>query len=203
MIQLTRKERDKLLRRTDILRAAEHLFARKGYERATIQDIAEQAQYGAGTVYLYFKDKESLYHSLINEKISTMVSLIREKTAGIDDAGRKLEIFVTEVLDYFEKNHDFFRIFISERGKLQWELEMHSPKSPHIEHLPFITDIIKEGQQQKLLRDDYSARQVAEIMVSVISSVIFDYLKQKPGTKSLREMSGFILELFLNGAKKK
>ena len=201
MIQLTRKERDKLLRRTDILRAAEHLFARKGYEGATIQDIADQARYGAGTVYLYFKDKESLYYSLIDEKISMMVSLVKEKAARVAAAGGKLEIFVQEVFDYFEKNQDFFRIFISERGRLQWQMEVHS-RPAHIEHLPFVTDMIKAGQEQKLLRDDYSPRLMAESLVSMISAVIFDYLRQKPGQKSLKEMSGFVIELFLKGARR-
>jgi AcrR family transcriptional regulator len=202
MIQLTRKERDKMVRRTDILRAAEHLFARKGYEGATIQDIAQQAQYGAGTVYLYFKDKESLYYSLIEEKISTMVTIIKEKTSRIEDAGRKLGIFVDEVFDYFEQNQDFFSIFILERGRLQWEMEVHA-RPAHIEHMPFVTEMVKAGQQQKLLRDDYAPRQMAELLVSMISSVIFDYMKQKPGQKSLKEMSGFVLGLFLNGARKK
>ncbi len=58
---LGRKERYRFLRKTDIIRAAEHVFALKGFHKATIQDIARQAQYATGTVYLYFEDKNSLY----------------------------------------------------------------------------------------------------------------------------------------------
>ena len=75
-----RKERDRQLRRTDILRASEHVFAQKGYDNATMQDIAKEAQYATGTVYLYFKDKEALYFSLLEEKIFCMMSATREKT---------------------------------------------------------------------------------------------------------------------------
>jgi len=203
MIQLTRKERDRQIRRTDILRAAEHQFAHKGYERATIQDIAKQAQYGTGTVYLYFKDKESVYLSLIEEKIVAMVRTIKEKTAGVHDARRRLEIMIDEALGYFENNQDFFRIFISERSRFQWTIDTQGRRSSSLNHLPFVTEIVGFGQQQKLLRDDYGAAQVAETLVAIISSVVFNYFKQKPGAKSLREMSGFVLDMFLTGASRK
>lgn len=61
MAAFNRKERDLLLRKTDILKAAERVFALKGYDKATIQDIAKEAEYAPGTLYLYFKDKWSLF----------------------------------------------------------------------------------------------------------------------------------------------
>ncbi|TAM39648.1 TetR/AcrR family transcriptional regulator, partial [bacterium] len=78
---LSRRERDKLLRRRDILRAAEHVFALKGYYEATMQDIARDAQYATGTVYLYFKDKESLYFSLVERKYSDLLAILKERTS--------------------------------------------------------------------------------------------------------------------------
>lgn len=206
MIQLTRKERDRQLRRSDILRAAEHQFARKGYERATMQDIARDAQYGTGTVYLYFKDKESIYSSLIEEKISALLALLRTKIAASDDVMRKLGIFLDETLGYFELNEDFFRIFTSEWSRLHWVLESSARSTTHmaqLDHFPVIVDIVKEGQRRKVLRDDYNARQMTEILISVMSSVIFTWLQGERGEKSLRDKSGFILELFLNGARKR
>jgi len=83
---LTRKERDRQLRRSDILDAAGRIFARSGFENATIQDIAKEAQYAAGTVYLYFKDKESLYFSLLEEKLADIISLVKKKTSTVSDA---------------------------------------------------------------------------------------------------------------------
>jgi len=58
MSALSRKERDRRLRQEDILKTAEHIFAIKGYHEASIQDIAKEAQYAVGTVYLYFKTKK-------------------------------------------------------------------------------------------------------------------------------------------------
>jgi AcrR family transcriptional regulator len=84
MDSLSRKDRDKQIRKNDIMSAAVHVFAMKGYEKATMQDIAKHAQYATGTVYLYFKDKESLYFSLLEEKIAEMMHVVRENSRSTE-----------------------------------------------------------------------------------------------------------------------
>ena len=59
-----RKEREKRRRENQILDAAEEVFAQKGFDNATIDDIAEKAELSKGTIYLYFKSKEVLYTGL-------------------------------------------------------------------------------------------------------------------------------------------
>ncbi|MGE5308547.1 MAG: TetR/AcrR family transcriptional regulator [Deltaproteobacteria bacterium] len=202
MIEVTRKERDRQLRRSDILKAAEHVFGEKGFQRATVQDIAREAQYAAGTVYLYFKDKESLYHSLINAKISVLVALLKEKISRVESAPDKFRVFVDEVLNYFDQNQDFFRIFVAESSRLDWAIQTRT-RNAHLENLPLLADLIRIGQRQNFIRGDYDATAIADVFHSIFTTVIFDWLKQKQGAKSLKEMSGFILDIFLDGARKK
>ncbi|MDD3275094.1 MAG: helix-turn-helix domain containing protein, partial [Candidatus Omnitrophica bacterium] len=83
MIALSRKERDRKLRRADILKAAEHLFALKGYHKATIRDIAKEAQYATGTVYLHFKDKGDLYLALLEGRIKDLLGLFKEGVSSL------------------------------------------------------------------------------------------------------------------------
>ncbi len=54
--------------RQRIINAAVRIFADKGFYEATVDDIARAANIAKGTVYLYFKDKPSLYVSLIDEQ---------------------------------------------------------------------------------------------------------------------------------------
>mgnify|MGYP000970468407 FL=1 len=89
MAILSRKERDRQLRRSDIFKAAEHVFALKGYHKATIRDIAKEAQYGTGTVYLHFKNKDTLYFALLEEKLKCLLALIKEKVGQVKDAKKK------------------------------------------------------------------------------------------------------------------
>ncbi len=59
-----RKEREKERRRQQIIVAAKRVFSEKGFSRATMEDIAQQAELSPGTLYLYFKNKDELYASL-------------------------------------------------------------------------------------------------------------------------------------------
>ncbi len=134
---LSRKERDRQLRRSDILKAAEHIFALKGYYKATIRDIAKEAQYATGTVYLHFKDKDALYFALLEEKMKSLLSTIEGKIKQTKDAREKLEIFVQEGLGFFEKNQDFLRLFISEEVDFTTEKNFLNPLSVYrCEKLP-------------------------------------------------------------------
>src|ERR1043166_4084242 len=85
VIPVPRRERDRLQRRADILRAAESVFADKGYHEASIEEIARVAEYGTGTVYLYFKDKETLYLELVEEKFRGMIGHVQQSVAGEND----------------------------------------------------------------------------------------------------------------------
>ena len=102
MAAFDRKERDKLLRQSDILKAAEHVFATKGYHKATIQDIAEEAQYAVGTIYLHFKDKEVLYLDLIERKMANLISEVKKEVNKTKDAKEKSVIIIIVDL-FFEK----------------------------------------------------------------------------------------------------
>lgn len=203
VLAINRKERDRKLRRMDILSAAEHVFGRKGYYKATMQDIARQAQYATGTVYLYFKDKETLYFSLVEEKMRDLLALIKERTAAVRDAQEKLKIYLEEKLDFFEKNQDFFRIFILENGAAQASIDSRIATSALAkEYLACISEIMRLAQKQKLVRADMDPSQGAGIFRSISNAVIMDWLKKNmQQTLSLRQMSRFILDIFLGGAR--
>ena len=205
MITLTRKERDRQLRKSDILTAAEHIFALKGFHDATMQDIAKEAQYATGTVYLYFKNKDSLYFSLVDDKMESLLAIIKEEVKKVHDAEDKLRVFINETLAFFEKNQYFFRIFFSERSKSQVVKDSRFYRSSVIlRHKEFVVSLIKTGQEQKIIRNDFNPRQIADIFSSIFLTVIFDWLKEEPGdTKSLRDMADFILNIFLSGAERK
>jgi len=62
-----RRQREKDLRRESILRAAEKLFAEKGYRKTRIEDIADLAEVSVGAVYGYFKNKEELLANVLDD----------------------------------------------------------------------------------------------------------------------------------------
>ncbi|MFH0856040.1 MAG: TetR/AcrR family transcriptional regulator [Candidatus Omnitrophota bacterium] len=201
---MSRKERDKQLRKADIMRSAERVFALKGYHEATMQDIAREAQYATGTVYLYFEDKEMLYFSLLEEKMKNITATLKENTACVADAEDKLRVFVQESLNFFEKNQNFFRIFFSERTKGQILKEGKISKSSvMLEHKEFVEELISIGQRQKVVRSDFNPKQIADILGSIFMTVIFDWLKEGPKSKDLNATADFILDIFFKGVEQR
>lgn len=62
---LPRRERKNLQQRGEILEAALRLFSEKGYHNVSMHEIAREAEFGIGTLYKYFNNKEELYKALI------------------------------------------------------------------------------------------------------------------------------------------
>lgn len=203
MAILSRKERDRQLRRADIFKAAEHLFAIKGYHKATMRDIAKEAQYATGTVYLHFKDKEALYFALLEEKIKALLSLVEGKVGPVKDARKKLGIFIQQGFVFFEKDQDFFRIFISEGAELSAEKMLF--KSPvGIQVQEYTTNLLKEAQKQGVVSKDFDSEQLGEVFIAIIKTITLKWLQErKRGNDSLVNLSELVLKLFLYGAADK
>ena len=202
MTVLSRKERDRQLRRSDIFKAAEHIFALKGYHKATIRDIAKEAQYGTGTVYLHFKDKDALYFALLEEKIKYLLSIVEEKTEQAKDSRSKLNAYVQESLAFFEKNQDFFRIFISDENELSAQGRLL--RSPAVLQLhEYIADLLGEAQEQGVISADLDAIRMAEVFTAITKTIVIRWLQGNDGKGDhLVDLTGLILRLFLNGTAK-
>ena len=63
--QMPRRERERAQHRCEILDAAERVFVSKGYEAATVEEIAKGAEFSVGTLYQFFAGKRELYECVI------------------------------------------------------------------------------------------------------------------------------------------
>ena len=203
MAILNRKERDRQLRRSDIFKAAEHVFALKGYHKATIRDIAKEAQYGTGTVYLHFKNKDTLYFALLEEKLKCLLALIKKKVGQVKDSKKKLEIFIQESLVFFEKNQDFFQIFVSEGSESYIETRFLK-SSIGLQLQEYTESLLKEAQGQGVVNSNFDPEQISNVLESILKTITLKWLqKKKRKEESLVGLSDTILRLFLYGAASK
>src|SRR3954449_8041323 len=77
-------------KRKAILRAATEVFARNGYFNSKVADIARAAGVADGTVYLYFKSKEEILHSIFDRSVEEAIAEGRKKLEAINDPREKL-----------------------------------------------------------------------------------------------------------------
>lgn len=84
-----RKEREKQEMKDLVLQAAMDLFIEEGYEKASIRKIADRIEYSPATIYLYFKDKDEIFHA-VHEKGFEIFFGQMEKLAVIADPFERL-----------------------------------------------------------------------------------------------------------------
>ncbi|MBL4632593.1 MAG: TetR/AcrR family transcriptional regulator [Kofleriaceae bacterium] len=95
-----RKQQERQARRRRIQRAARTVFAEKGYAKTSIEQIAREASLSVGAIYLYFRSKEDLYVSLLEETLElfdTEMTQIRNRSdLKVDDKLRNTWTFLTQ-----------------------------------------------------------------------------------------------------------
>ncbi len=87
-----RREENKRRKRAALVDAGLEVFARDGYDRATIEAIAQGAGVARGTYYLYFDDKLALFQSLIIPWVDELVAVVDEVSQALDQAADRAEV---------------------------------------------------------------------------------------------------------------
>ncbi len=97
-----RKAREKERRKQQIIVAAKRVFSNKGYNRATMEDIAQEAELSPGTLYLYFKNKEELFASLSLRILQFLLIRIEEVASNNEiELAERLEELKAAMFDVY------------------------------------------------------------------------------------------------------
>lgn len=99
-----RREREKQYRRNSIIDAAETLFFSKGFETTTMDEVAEEAEFSKGTLYLYFKNKDDLYAAINARGLKILADLFQK---AYDKGGNGAE----RARRIGEAYHHFYRAY--------------------------------------------------------------------------------------------
>ena len=103
-------------RREAIVAAALEEFSARGFAATRLDDVARRAGVAKGTIYLYFRDKESLFQELVRAMVSPLVGAIT--TAPLQDVPIRaviemiVDVFVNEI--YGTRRKDVLRLIIAE-----------------------------------------------------------------------------------------
>jgi AcrR family transcriptional regulator len=103
----------------EILEAARKVFARKGFEKATMDEIAEAAGVAKGTVYLYFQSKRDVYLEALRCGFAGLAEETMRKMDAAPTAAEKIRAFVNTRVHYAEQNRDFVAIYHAEFGNMR------------------------------------------------------------------------------------
>ena len=182
-----------------ILKAAEKVFVKKGFFPTRIDDIAEEAGVAKGTIYLYFPDKQSIYVSLLDNRLSKMIDFLGKIGDEKIKAAAKLEKIFNVLFDILSDAKGMISLVTIENINLTTEImERLRVKTKHkfSQLIDFLAKIIREGIKHKELKH-IDPKMGALIFLNIVHTS-FQAQMFIPGIKEQRNK---IREIFFYGIK--
>jgi TetR/AcrR family fatty acid metabolism transcriptional regulator len=188
-------------KREAILRAATSVFAHNGYFNSKVADIAREAGVADGTVYLYFKSKEDILHSIFDRSVEEALDAARKQIERIRDPKEKLRQIASLHLERLGADRDLAVVFQVElRGSTKFMEEFSA--AGFAEYLALIRSTFEEGQRAGVFRADLNANVVAKILFGALDEMATNWILSKRRYK-LAPMADEVLDIFLNGVNKR
>jgi TetR/AcrR family fatty acid metabolism transcriptional regulator len=188
-------------KREAILRAAIKTFAGKGFFNSKVADIAKEAGVADGTVYLYFKNKDDILHSVFDRAMEEFIAEGKKELAALDDPREKLRRIAELHLEKLGADRDMAIVFQVElRGSTKFMQEFSA--AGFSEYLNIIQQIITEGQKKGTFRKDVKPIVVAKILYGALDEMVTNWILSK-NSYPLEPMAGEVLKVFFEGVLKK
>lgn len=174
-----RRERERQRRRKEILRAAQKEFFKNGFSGASMEKIAARCQLAKGTLYLYFKNKEDLYVSLIEDGFKIISAMMKAEIGASQGIEEKLVAMARTYYRFSIEHNEYFSIFHSLNAG-----DMHNihekvdqakmERLKRMEHRDFEHSValLKQGIQSGLFRKDLDPYYSMRIIWASISGAM-------------------------------
>jgi AcrR family transcriptional regulator len=173
-----RREQRLELSRNQVLDAAEHVFARKGFHDATIKEIAARAEFSVGAVYGFFENKDDLFAQIYRRRGGEFMAGMR---AVLDEPGptrERLHRLATFQVEFFREHADFGRLFLRSSSVPPTEastLVDRTVADNYTEAMNLQAKLFREGQESGELRDGDP-----EVLALLFSGLVSAYQATDP-----------------------
>jgi TetR/AcrR family transcriptional regulator, fatty acid metabolism regulator protein len=188
-------------KREAILRAAIKVFAGKGYFNSKVADIAGEAGIADGTVYLYFKSKDEILHSIFNRAMEEFIAEGKKEIAQLNSPADKLRRVAELHLERLGADRNMAIVFQVElRGSTKFMREFSA--AGFAEYLDIIKSTIEEGQKQGVFREDIKPIVAAKILYGALDEMVTNWILSKR-SYPLSPMADEVLKIFFGGVLQK
>jgi AcrR family transcriptional regulator len=192
-----RKEKEKQIRRNDIIDAAEEVFFSKGYDVATMDDVARKAEFSKRTVYVYFNSKEQLYFEIMVRGYRILIEMIE---AALNDANNKNAIekikLIGNTLYQFNIAYPnyFYAIMSYENGEKDFVDGITDESREECYALgeklfDYFTATLLDGVEEGLIRGDIDIKNTAIILWSCTIGLFNTLIKKRNYIQNYHERS--------------
>jgi len=109
---LSRKDREKLAHRNELVQAARQVFVTCGYHGSTIEQIAREADFAVGTVYNFFANKEELFAEVITDMTREVFTALQREVFSKQDPVTAVEALIEFRLRFPQDQSGLFRMLV-------------------------------------------------------------------------------------------
>jgi TetR/AcrR family fatty acid metabolism transcriptional regulator len=183
-----------------ILDAAVRVFARRGFNRCRVSDIADEAGVAYGLVYHYFRSKDEVLDTLFLERWNVLLDAIRELDRRELPAREKLHAIASFIVDSYRHDPDLMKVIIVEVTRAANSFgQTHLAKIREAYEL--IDAIVAKAQAQGEFKDTVTPRFAAMAFYGAIEQMltgwIFDVLPR--GEDEFEQAKAFVVETICGG----
>lgn len=159
------------IRKNQILKAAEKVFAQKGYQDATISDVARQAKVSDATIYEYFPSKEDLLFSIPGEMTRQHKEELMNILKYFRGTAEKIRCVIQHYFWFYERHPDYASVamLILKQNRNFLEKEAYQEIR---EHAQLILRLLEEGIGTGEFRDDINPYLIRATILGTIEHLV-------------------------------
>ena len=158
----------------NILEAAQSVFTEHGYSQASMRIIAKAAGTSVGGLYLYFRNKEELYLTLMQDRMKMLDDLTAEALFKVEDPAEAIAAFISISIEFARKNKE---MIILQGRELGFSFGIDRKREFLRERRKLIADIIRNGMKTGVFRKcdaDEAAWIIFNMLRGVVVSMVID-----------------------------
>ena len=180
-------EKDK---KKHILETAEELFAQKGFEAATVRDIADAANVNLAMISYYFGSKEKLMEDLFHQRMDSMklkmeLLLKNEVLTPFQKVENLIEEYIKKVIN----RQSFYKILLCEQVMKKNPVIVKLVRELKMNYAALFSELIKEGQKKKVFKKNIDIVMALTTMTGTVTQMMVnkDYYAEFNGHTGLSE----------------
>jgi AcrR family transcriptional regulator len=180
-----------------ILDAAMRVFSERGYAKANIRMIAKAADISTGGLYLYFKNKEDLYLTLMKRNLDGFAGRTMDSVKDIADPAKAINAFMAVTLNYAKKHKE---LILLQGRELGFTFGIEMKREFFKKQRSLIEGIIRRGIRSGVFRK-VNVQETAKVIFSVIRGFVLSIVVGADALFSHGECSSLILNGLLRRNK--
>lgn len=195
------KKVDREQRQSQLLESAIEVFAERGYQATTMDEIAERAGVSKGMLYIYFKNKEALFGAVFRWFGKLTGMMMQEAVDGIDDEIEQIRRIAASWAEVAIRHRDYVPLFLdfwaaaSIRGMRNDYAE--DLATMYDEYRNMIAGIIEQGKAKGRFRADTDAWAIAYLLVGGMDGIFIQSWLSRP--RGLDKLATHAVDYLLDG----